>query len=69
MNSRIWPTSEPRGPRPLAPIALRLHPLPAKMDSRQLKAMKCECEKTCFSTLNHILAFCYDDARVIRWLF
>jgi len=30
--------------------------------------MKQSCEKNCFSTLNHILAFCYNDARVIRWL-
>jgi MoaA/NifB/PqqE/SkfB family radical SAM enzyme len=40
-----------------------------KMDPDQLKNMKCECEKNCFSTLNHILAFCYNDTRVIRWLF
>ncbi|PSH04009.1 MAG: hypothetical protein CXZ00_09360 [Acidobacteria bacterium] len=39
-----------------------------KMDPAQLKVMKQSCEKTCFSTLNHILAFCYNDARVIRWL-
>jgi MoaA/NifB/PqqE/SkfB family radical SAM enzyme len=39
-----------------------------KMDSEQLKVMKQGCEKSCFSTLNHILAFCYNDARVIRWL-
>lgn len=39
-----------------------------KMDSSQLKVMKQSCEKTCFSTLNHILAFCYNDARVINWL-
>lgn len=40
-----------------------------QMDTAQLKAMKQSCEKSCFSTLNHILAFCYNDARVIRWLF
>ncbi len=39
-----------------------------KMESSQLKVMKQSCESTCFSTLNHILAFCYNDARVIRWL-
>ncbi|HVJ04600.1 MAG TPA: radical SAM protein [Candidatus Saccharimonadales bacterium] len=39
-----------------------------KMDESQLKVMKQSCESTCFSTLNHILAFCYNDARVIRWL-
>lgn len=40
-----------------------------KMQPVQLQAMKETCEKNCFSTLNHILAFCYNDARVIRWLF
>lgn len=39
-----------------------------KMDNSQLKVMKQGCESNCFSTLNHILAFCYNDARVIRWL-
>ena len=39
-----------------------------RMDSKQLCAMKHECEPNCFSTLNHILAFCYNDARVLRWL-
>jgi MoaA/NifB/PqqE/SkfB family radical SAM enzyme len=39
-----------------------------KMEPLQLNVMKQSCEKTCFSTLNHILAFCYNDARVIRWL-
>jgi hypothetical protein len=39
------------------------------MDPDQPKKMKCDCEKKCFSTLNHILAFCYSDTRVIRWLF
>jgi MoaA/NifB/PqqE/SkfB family radical SAM enzyme len=40
-----------------------------RMNPDDLTKMKCECEKNCFSTLNHILAFCYNDARVIRWLF
>jgi MoaA/NifB/PqqE/SkfB family radical SAM enzyme len=39
-----------------------------RMDAKQLCAMKQECEPNCFSTLNHILAFCYNDARVLRWL-
>jgi len=39
-----------------------------RMDSKQLREMKHECEPNCFSTLNHILAFCYNDARVLRWL-
>ncbi len=40
-----------------------------KFDTKQLKEMKHECQKSCFSTLNHILAFCYNDRRVIHWLF
>jgi hypothetical protein len=40
-----------------------------KFEAKQLKDMKKECQKSCFSTLNHILAFCYNDQRVIRWLF
>ncbi len=40
-----------------------------KFERKQLKDMKQECQKTCFSTLNHILAFCYNDERVIKWLF
>jgi hypothetical protein len=39
------------------------------MEPDQLATMKRTCESNCFSTLNHILAFCYNDARVIRWLF
>lgn len=39
-----------------------------RMEPKQLCAMKHECEPNCFSTLNHILAFCYNDARVLRWL-
>jgi MoaA/NifB/PqqE/SkfB family radical SAM enzyme len=40
-----------------------------KFETKQLKEMKKECQKNCFSTLNHILAFCYNDRRVIYWLF
>jgi MoaA/NifB/PqqE/SkfB family radical SAM enzyme len=40
-----------------------------RFESKQLKDMKKECQKSCFSTLNHILAFCYNDQRVITWLF
>jgi len=40
-----------------------------KFETKQLKEMKKECQKNCFSTLNHILAFCYHDRRVITWLF
>lgn len=39
-----------------------------KFDVRQLEAMKPACQPHCFSTLNHIVAFCYNDARVIQWL-
>lgn len=39
-----------------------------QIEPKQLQEMKRECEPNCFSTLNHILAFCYNDARVIRWL-
>jgi MoaA/NifB/PqqE/SkfB family radical SAM enzyme len=39
-----------------------------KLEPGQLRGMKADCESNCFSTLNHILAFCYNDARVIRWL-
>jgi MoaA/NifB/PqqE/SkfB family radical SAM enzyme len=34
----------------------------------QLDAMKVTCEPNCFSTLNHIVGWCYNDGRVIRWL-
>ena len=30
--------------------------------------MKETCQRHCFSTLNHNLAYCYNDARVIKWL-
>ena len=38
------------------------------IDKAQLNGLKQSCERDCFSTLNHILAFCYNDARVIKWL-
>ena len=37
-------------------------------DTRQLALMKSTCQRHCFSTLNHNLAYCYNDARVIKWL-
>jgi MoaA/NifB/PqqE/SkfB family radical SAM enzyme len=37
-------------------------------DQHQLATMKTECEPNCFSTLNHIVSWCYDDGRVIRWM-
>jgi len=38
-----------------------------RFDARQLGDMKKDCQPHCFSTLNHNLAFCYNDRRVIRW--
>jgi MoaA/NifB/PqqE/SkfB family radical SAM enzyme len=40
-----------------------------KFETKQLAEMKKSCQPHCFSTLNHILAFCYNDARVIKWMF
>jgi MoaA/NifB/PqqE/SkfB family radical SAM enzyme len=37
-------------------------------DSKQLSHMKQSCQRHCFSTLNHNLGYCYNDARVIKWL-
>lgn len=34
----------------------------------QLDEMKKECQTHCFSTLNHNLGYCYNDARVIKWV-
>jgi len=39
-----------------------------KFDPGQLAGMKKECQRHCFSTLNHNLAYCYNDARVIRFI-
>jgi MoaA/NifB/PqqE/SkfB family radical SAM enzyme len=39
-----------------------------RFDTAQLDAMKQSCQAHCFSTLNHIVGYCYNDARVIRWL-
>ena len=40
----------------------------AKFDSEQLATMKKSCQQHCFSTLNHSLAYCYNDARVIKFV-
>ncbi len=37
-------------------------------ECEQLNDMKKTCQKHCFSTLNHNLAYCYNDARVIKWI-
>ena len=39
-----------------------------KFDPAQLAEMKKHCQRHCFSTLNHNLAYCYDDARVIKFV-
>ena len=39
-----------------------------RFEREQLDGMKTTCEPNCFSTLNHIVGWCYDDGRVIRWL-
>lgn len=39
-----------------------------RFDTAQLDEMKQSCMTHCFSTLNHIVGFCYNDGRVIRWL-
>jgi len=35
---------------------------------KQLDEMKMECQTHCFSTLNHNLGYCYNDARAIKWV-
>lgn len=39
-----------------------------KFEANQLAQMKSTCQQHCFSTLNHNLAYCYNDARVIRFV-
>jgi MoaA/NifB/PqqE/SkfB family radical SAM enzyme len=39
-----------------------------KFDGAQLAEMKVTCEPNCYSTLNHIVGWCYDDGRVIRFV-
>jgi MoaA/NifB/PqqE/SkfB family radical SAM enzyme len=39
-----------------------------RFERRQLDDMKVECQRHCFSTLNHIVGYCYNDRRVIQWL-
>lgn len=39
-----------------------------RFDYAQLNGMKKTCQEHCFSTLNHNLAYCYNDARVIKWI-
>jgi MoaA/NifB/PqqE/SkfB family radical SAM enzyme len=39
-----------------------------KFETKQLQEMKVGCQPHCFSTLNHNLAYCYDAARVVKWV-
>jgi MoaA/NifB/PqqE/SkfB family radical SAM enzyme len=39
-----------------------------KFEANQLSGMKETCQQHCFSTLNHNLAYCYNDARVIKFV-
>ena len=39
-----------------------------KFDQTQLRQMKKTCQQHCFSTLNHNLGYCYNDARVMKWV-
>jgi len=39
-----------------------------KFHGEQLREMKKTCQRHCFSTFNHNLAYCYNDARVLKWL-
>ena len=39
-----------------------------KFDQKQLADMKKSCQQHCFSTLNHNLAYCYNDSRAMKWI-
>ena len=39
-----------------------------KFEKGQLNDMKKECERHCFSTLNHIVSYVYNNGRVIKWI-
>jgi hypothetical protein len=39
-----------------------------KFGDGQLAGMKKTCQQHCFSPLNHNLAYCYNDARVIKFV-
>jgi MoaA/NifB/PqqE/SkfB family radical SAM enzyme len=39
-----------------------------KFERAQLAEMKRSCQPHCFSTLNHIVAYGYNDRRVIKWM-
>ena len=54
---------------PNVPLDLRLgkHRQP-EVRPAAARQMKHTCERHCFSTLNHNLGYCYNDARVIKWV-
>jgi hypothetical protein len=58
--------------RPLLPyvfLNIRLGSIDKpKLEREQLMEMKKTCQRHCFSTLNHNLAYCYDAQRVMKWL-
>jgi MoaA/NifB/PqqE/SkfB family radical SAM enzyme len=39
-----------------------------KFDDKQLTEMKKTCETSCFSTLNHIVSYVYNNSHVIKWI-
>jgi MoaA/NifB/PqqE/SkfB family radical SAM enzyme len=39
-----------------------------RFEVKQLDQMKESCQTHCFSTLNHNLGYCYNDARALRWV-
>jgi MoaA/NifB/PqqE/SkfB family radical SAM enzyme len=39
-----------------------------KFERQQLNEMKSDCQKHCFSTLNHIVGWCYNDRRVLGFI-
>jgi hypothetical protein len=39
-----------------------------RFDVKGLNEMKVTCQKHCFSTLNHNLAYCYKASRAIKWV-
>lgn len=39
-----------------------------RFDSQRLACMKVECQRHCFSTLNHNLSYRYNASRALRWV-
>jgi len=62
---------------PSFPLEVRLNrEFDARLGSRRLTEVRSRsahhdedaCEPNCFSTLNHIVGWCYNDARVMKWM-